>query len=286
MFSDFFLVRECGLSESALRWGCKHGDFRRAIKGVYRRGSHDPTRLEKALAVLVLTSGVASGLLAGTLCGLDSMRAAVDVTVPANHSHKRAGVRRRDLSPGCTTTVRGFRVTNGFQTMIDLASIVDDLVWEQALESALRKKLIGLAHLAHLPAVRGRGAPRIRRVLALRPPGAAPTESLLETLAIQLARLVPGLGPPVRQYPIRDESGRIIARADLAWPELGLFIELDGQQHPGQPLYDASRETAIVSLTGWLCGRFTWDEVVRHPRSTTRRLARIVEQARKRPLFV
>lgn len=34
---------------------------------------------------------------------------------------------------------------------------------------------------------------------------------------------------------------------DLAWPELGIFIELDGQHHEDQPVYDASRETAIVA---------------------------------------
>ena len=101
---------------------------------------------------------------------------------------------------------------------------------------------------------RGRipGTARIRRVLALRPPGAPPTESLLETLMVQLARTVPGLPEPVRQLEVEW------ARVDLAWPDLGLFVELDGQQHKDQPLYDARRETAVVAATGWLCGRFTW----------------------------
>ncbi len=101
---------------------------------------------------------------------------------------------------------------------------------------------------------------------------------------VQLARTVPGLAAPVRQFPIRDGSGRIVAYLDLAWPELGLFIELDGQQHLGQPLYDASRETAAVALTGWLCGRFTWKEVVHNPRSTARRLVELANQARRRPV--
>src|SRR3954454_14910020 len=111
------------------------------------------------------------------------------------------------------------------QTMLDLAITLDDLGWEQALESALRKQLITLADL---DVAAGRGAPRIRRVLALRPTGAPPTESLLETLMVQLARTVPGLGPPVRQFEVFDEHGQFVARVDLAWPELGLFVELDG----------------------------------------------------------
>jgi very-short-patch-repair endonuclease len=61
-------------------------------------------------------------------------------------------------------------------------------------------------------------------------------------------------------------------------------IELDGQHHRSQPLYDASRETAIVAATGWLCGRFTWAEVVHYRAHTVRRLADLVEQARRRPL--
>ena len=96
---------------------------------------------------------------------------------------------------------------------------------------------------------------------------------------VQLIRTVPGLPEPVRQLVIEDAH----ARLDLAWPELGLFVELDGEHHTGQPVYDARRETAVVAATGWLCGRFTWTEVVRTPRSTARRLEALAEQARRRP---
>ena len=99
---------------------------------------------------------------------------------------------------------------------------------------------------------------------------------------VQLARTIPGLPDPIRQYPVTDEYGEIIAYADLAWPELGIFIELDGEQHKGQPKYDARRETAIVAATGWLPGRFTWSEVNDTPVPTARRLAAIAAQGRKR----
>ena len=74
------------------------------------------------------------------------------------------------------------------------------------------------------------------------------------------------------------------ARLDLAWPDLGLFVELDGQHHQDQPVYDSRRETAVVAATGWPCGRFTWTEVTRVPHSTARRLADLAEQARRRPV--
>ena len=101
---------------------------------------------------------------------------------------------------------------------------------------------------------------------------------------VQLARDIPGLPPPVRQFTVYDARGEFVARVDLCWPQLGLFIELDGQHHPGQPVYDARRETAVVAATGWLVGRFTWYEVVQIPKTTVRRLTALVDQAGRRPL--
>lgn len=177
----------------------------------------------------------------------------------------------------------GIRCTNGLQTLLDLAGTLDDARWEQALESALRKGLVSIGGIE--AALRGTaGAARIRRVLNRRPAGASPTESLLETLMVQLARGVELLAPPVRQCRVVDAAGGFVARVDLAWPELGLFVELDGQHHAGQPVHDARRETAVVAATGWLCGRFTWTEVVRVPRSTAARLAALAGRARSRPL--
>jgi hypothetical protein len=172
--------------------------------------------------------------------------------------------------------------------LVDLAGTLDDDHWEQALESALRRGLATVGELeASLP-VLGRsrvpGTARIRRVLAGRPHGAPPTESLLETLMLQLARDIGGLPEPTRQHHVIDADGAFVARVDLCWPDLGLFLELDGQHHTGQPLYDARRETAVVATTGWLVGRFTWHEVADLRRTTARRLAALVAQARQRPV--
>src|SRR5207244_618096 len=115
--------------------------------------------------------------------------------------------------------------------------------------------------------------------------------SLLETLMVQLMRTVPGFPEPTRQYRVFDVNGLFVARVDLVTIELGVFFELDGQHHQDQPVYDAWRETAVVAATGWLCGRFTWHQVVRVPRATRRTLMDVAAQARRRlpgsqPLFV
>ena len=86
----------------------------------------------------------------------------------------------------------------------------------------------------------------------------------------------------MRQHLVENKHGDFVAKVDLCWPDLGIFIELDGQQHKDQPVYDARRQTAVSAATGWLCGRFTWKEVVELPTTTVRHLAELVEQAQAR----
>jgi hypothetical protein len=189
--------------------------------------------------------------------------------------------------PDRVIALGGIACADALQTLLDLAATLDDDTWEQALESALRRRLTTIAEVGAAAAdptrVRRPECARIRRVLIRRPPGAPPTGSLLETPMVQLARTVPSLDDPVRQYVVYNDTV-FVARVDLAWPDLGLFLELDGQQHAGQPVYDARRETAVVAATGWLCGRFTWHEVVAIPRTTARRLEQLVDQCWRRPL--
>jgi very-short-patch-repair endonuclease len=267
-------ARASGITIAELRWA-EGVRWRRVMRGVYADGPDDPSDLDDACARVLARGGLARGGLAGVLHGLDS------VTLDGRPT-------RRDDVTGPVVVVEGIPCASGLQTLIDLAAVLDDDTWEQALESALRKRLTTVEELETALPMLGRrrtdGTARIRRTLARRPPGAPPTESLLETLMVQLARTVPGLGVPVRQHRVTWVDGTFVARVDLCWPDIGLFVELDGQHHLGQPVHDARRETAIVAATGWLCGRFTWHEVVHTPRATARRLVALVDQARRRPL--
>jgi hypothetical protein len=268
-------ARSKGVTMATLRWGDAKGRWRRVRRGVYGVGPDEPDALDRARAEVLARCGVAGGHLAGVLLELDN------VVLNGRPMQRRSLPRNRVITAG------GVPCACGLQTLRDLAATLNDLVWEQALESALRKDLTTITdierELEAMSRSRTPGVARMRRVLALRPSGCRPTESLLETLMVQLARKIPGLPEPIRQHDVYDRHGTFVARVDLAWPELGLFIELDGQQHKGQPVYDARRETAVVAATGWLCGRFTWREVVRLPVATGRRLAEVAEQARRRP---
>ena len=277
-----------GITSSALRWSVRTGQCRRIDRGIYVEGPDEPEPVDRARGLVVRAGGVACGRLAGVLLGLDGVQLKeAEFAVEPARSGRRPGARRREIPPERIVVVAGVPCTDGMQTLVDLAPLVSDRVWEQALESALRMGLLSvdeaetqLPVLAHARP----GVARIRRVLQLRPPGAPPTGSILETKMVQLARTVAGLPDPVRQQRIESAHGTFIAFVDLSWPGLGLFIELDGEKHKGQPVYDATRETAVVAATGWLCGRFTWTEVVHLTGATRRRLRDLAAAARRRPL--
>ena len=82
------------------------------------------------------------------------------------------------------------------------------------------------------------------------------------------------LPKPEVQYEIRDEWGRVVARVDFAWPELGVFLEFDGKVKYQELLKDGEsptdvvlrekkREELICRLTGWRCIRITWADLYR-----------------------
>lgn len=274
----------------ALRTMERRGRARKADKGVWLDGGEAASDTDAARAAVVASGGIGAGALVAVLFGLDAVTLADGpaIYLDPTSSARRPGAVRRHVGESEIITRYGIRCTTVLRALLDLAAFLDDDRWEQALESALRTRLVRVedvaAGAADLRRRRRSGGARIERVLARRGPGVPPTGSILETLMVQLIRLVAGLPPPTRQLRIENRFGEFVARVDLCWPALGLFIELDGQGHKGQPVYDASRQTAVTAATGWLCGRFTWHEVVRTPRTAARRLADLVAQCERRPV--
>jgi hypothetical protein len=265
----------------ALRRGVKRGDLRRLVQSTYVDA--DLTELEDFLAIAAAVDGVNTGRMAAAIRGIDCPDPIGPCfLVPPTHSGRRPGAKRLAYPEQRVELVEGIRVVDGVQMLVDLAADLDDILWEQALESTLHRKLATVeaieAVLPELSRAKTRGVGVMRRVLELRPPRAAPTESLLETLMVQLCRSV-GAPIPTRQYRVFNEHGDFEARVDLCWPELGIFVELDGEHHKGQPRYDANRQTRVVAATGWLCGRFTWTEVRHNPVPTGRRLLQLLSRA-------
>jgi hypothetical protein len=257
-----FTSAESGLTSSALKWGEQTGKWRRVQQSIYAEGPAPISQLDLERAQVLACGGVARGGLGGKLLGLDSVE---PDGAPTRRTHVDA-----------MYVVHGTPVADARTILIDLAATLSDDTWEQALECALRKRLVTVGDFAELPK-NVPGVRRIRRVLGRRG-DVPPTESLLETLMVQLIRTDPALPTPTRQHRVFRRDGTFVARVDLCWPELGIFLELDGRGHEDQPVYDAFRQTAVIAATGWLVGRFTWREVVHAPRNTVRRLRELFEQ--------
>jgi len=96
------------------------------------------------------------------------------------------------------------------------------------------------------------------------------------------------LPAPVPNYPIHDERGVEIARVDLAWPRLGVFLEFDGKakyqelRREGESVVDCvlrekQRESRICELTGWRCIRIVWADLY-HPAETASRIRSLFRQ--------
>lgn len=256
----------------------KTGVIQRLSHGVYIEGSDPPLPQERAFSVVLGSGGAAFGTLAGVLHGLDGVWVQPPFAVVSrDQGFDRAGIVKRTSES--FVLIDGYPCTDGLQTLLDLARYLSDDRWEQALESALRKRLTRIDEIKDALTQRRIGNARIRRVLALRPEGAPPTGSILETMMVQLLRKDPGIPTPQRQVEVLSRFGTFIAYVDLAWPDQGVFLELDGQQHDLQRVYDARRETNVVATTGWLPGRFTWYEVTRVPFPTLRRVRELLSRA-------
>lgn len=99
----------------------------------------------------------------------------------------------------------------------------------------------------------------------------SPLETLFDTLVTEH-----GLPRPIRQWPVRDR-GRVIARADFAFPDAGLIIEIDGARYHATTdawQRDLARQNAIVAL-GLRVLRFT----ARDLRTAPDRVAQSVRSA-------
>ncbi|MDO3395947.1 hypothetical protein QWJ41_09480 [Nocardioides sp. SOB44] len=97
---------------------------------------------------------------------------------------------------------------------------------------------------------------------------------------------VHGLPLPIPQYEVRDRHGRLIARVDFAWPELGVFMEFDGKikytklLKPGESitevvLREKRREQEVCEATGWRGIRVDWPDLER-AQATAQRIAQVL----------
>lgn len=137
-------------------------------------------------------------------------------------------------------------MTSALRTCFDLAarlSLQDAVV---ALDRALAAGLVDPPTLEEFVAERAgaHGVVRARRAIALAEPR---SESPMET-RLRLLLELSGLPRPRAQVDLLTASGQFVARVDLFYPEPGLAIEYDGENHRNRLVEDNRRQNRLLEI--------------------------------------
>jgi len=270
--------REHGLTDQQVAALVVQGRWRRAMLGVLDTGipserdddPYDRRRRRGAIVgPLAFPGSVATGLAALVLHGAQGAprRVPPEVTFPdgsPRRSSKPVRVRRERL--------RRWVVVDGVPCVpagLALAQAVPELDRLDAvalMDSARYRRLVTEAELRGArEAARGRrGAARSAEWWDESDPRA---ESPIETRA-RLSCTDAGVPPDALQLELRDERGRFLARADLAWflPAGGVVpVELDGREEHSTPeavFRDRTRQNGLVARGARML-RYTGRDVAR-----------------------
>ncbi|WP_318241259.1 hypothetical protein [Cellulomonas avistercoris] len=235
------------------------------------RGPDHVRRRAAWLALLALgpDRAVATGLCALALHGVHGLprRIRPEAALP-DGSHRRpgGGILVRGVDPQPVVRVGGARACTVAQALADAVGGLPRDSAVAVLDSAVH---LGLLPCADLALVRSLLAGRrgCRRAAGWWDLVDGRAESPLETRA-RLQCVDAGVPPHDVQVPVRDRSGRVVARGDLGWwlaTRRLLVVEIDGAGPHGTPqaLYrDRTRQNAVLA-TGALLLRFTAADVDR-----------------------
>ncbi|GAB7037222.1 MULTISPECIES: endonuclease domain-containing protein [Catenuloplanes] len=247
--------------------------WHRLYHGVYiERSAFEPGnhRMWCEAAQLLLPPGAAiGGRSAAHLRNVDLLERGAPVTVVVPHrtslrAQPMLRVIRGELSRGDAESFIGLRVTTPLRTAFDLGRAADRVQAVIAVDAMLHRGLVTVADLGRVADAHPgwRGVMRFRGVVAEAEPNA---ESPMET-RLRLIIVDAGLPRPVAQWHVRDREGRLIGRVDLAYPELELAIEYEGDHHRGRATFrkDVVRFNRMQAA-GWTALRFTADDVFQRP---------------------
>lgn len=268
------------------------GEWCRVRRGAYVAGELwnglDEVDRRRIVAKAAMRTTRSSAVLSHTSAA-DALGAAVwdlpDLVHLTRTDHRagraEAGIRqhRGTLRVDDVTVRDGLMLTSGTRTALDITTIAD-----------VEHSLVPMDDLLH----RGETSiPLLQQGLQTR---LFWPDTLTSDLAVRLADgrsesvgetrtrflcWAQGLPAPILQFEVKDWTGRVIARVDLAWPELGVFLEFDGRikyqkfLREGESVTDAvlrekRREELICELTGWRCLRVVWADLHTPERTAAR----------------
>lgn len=284
-----FLRREAealGYHDHAISGLVRSGAWHRVRHGAYADGDRwdDLTReqqyglrcqaaVRQARTEVVLSHVSAANEWAAPLWDVDL--SFVDLTRRDNRSgRKEAGVRQHRglLVDGDVERVGELFVMSPTRTALEVTTLLDTEHSMVVIDDLLHRGLTDPERLASRYALMNHWPDTLGTDLVLsRVDGRA--ESVGETRLRYLcwAQRLPA---PAVNYEITDDNGRVVARVDLAWPELGVFAEFDGQIKYGRLLKEDEspkdavvreqrREEMICRMTGWVGVRVVWHDLDR-----------------------
>jgi hypothetical protein len=237
------------------------GDGVRVGRGVYVSAAVEPDLATRCRAwALVLPGDAAFGLgTAAELCGAPGPSSrTVHVVVPSRRQvPRRAGltVHERAVEDDDVVGLDGLRITSGAQTFLDLAARLPSAELVAVGDALVRAGRLDAAALDRRleRAGRVRGVVRARECAPLLDPAAA---SRPESL-IRYWLVTSDLPDPLVQVPVHDRSGRVVAHADLGYPEWKVALEYEGRQHADADQFGRDIDRySLMAADGWLTLRF------------------------------
>lgn len=259
-------ARAAGFDRRRVATALRQGWLVEPIPGVLQLAEWPDGWRRRLMAVVLACGdhGVASHRSAARLHRLDGFdgagNAVVEVTVSRRYrlDPDVAAVTHHytPMSPVDVTMVDGIRCTTLGRTLVDLGSVVPSIrAVRRALTSARRRgldleDLKRTGERLHRPGQTGTTI--LSYVLAQVPwEGRLPDSWFEELIALALADS--DLPPVVPQYPIMDETGRVVLRTDLGIPAVRLGLEAHSRRFhfgPDAEALDENRDI-IATRCGW-----------------------------------
>ncbi|MGZ5384271.1 MAG: hypothetical protein ACXWH0_09840 [Acidimicrobiia bacterium] len=276
-------AREAGFTNHQIQWLVEGGRLIRSARGAFSIAGC-PASWKQTVMMAVAAAGdaaLASHHTAAYLWNLTDFRPdRIEVVMPRWDRSIQACVvhESKDLAPEDADLVDGIPVTSPVRTVVDLGATAPWLV-ETALERGIRQGAFRLSEVAGFVARVGRrgrrGVGTIRPLLEQRARWDSATESELEDL-FRKAWSAPGRPEPATQFRIEDFTGSFVCRADFAFPDAMLRIELDSETyHMDRPTFRRDRSVQNrTELLGWRTLRYTWWDLTTRPAEVVREVAR------------
>lgn len=270
-----------GLTPPAITRRLSSGRLLRLHREVYALAGV-PSSWRQTLIAAVLWGGpgsAASHRSAASLWKLDGSAPVLEITTPRRLESATVKAHRLDpLSSRDLKVIDGIPTTGIDRTLLDLAAVLDMDPLEDALDSALRKRLTSVPRLQLRLRQEsgGRGTKKLRKLLDERSADGQPSASRFETRLNRL--LLDGGLPALRQYTVWD-GGEFVARVDFCYPGAKVIVEADSYRwHSSKRAWqrDMERRNQLTSL-GWQIVHITWEDLTRRPQATLARIRNLVQ---------